>query len=491
MRNEVQLITYADRLAGDLPGLSRLLAGRLAGLFGGVHVLPFFVPIDGADAGFDPTDHREVDPRLGTWDDVAAIGEQADVMADLVVNHVSADSPQFRDVRERGAASPYAGMFLTYGRVFGSGATEEDLLRIYRPRPGMPFTPLRLGDGSRHLYWTTFTPQQLDLDVAHPRTEAYLHGVLERLAESGVTAVRLDAVGYAVKTPGTSCFLTEHTWRFIDQVSGWAHDLGMEVLVEVHSHFGSQLEIAERVDWTYDFALPPLILHGLFTGDAGPLRRWLQVRPRNAVTVLDTHDGIGVVDVGPSGDGAEPGLLDPAQIDALVERIHDNSRGASRLATGAAASNVDLYQVNCTYYDALGGDDRAYLLARLLQLFAPGIPQVYYVGLLAGGNDVELLARTGVGRDVNRHHYDEQEIDEALARPVVRRLMALIRLRNQHPAFHGTWTLLDAPDGVVAMQWQAGDDRAELRVDLGGHGVELAYTDGGRTVRITDLDDLA
>jgi sucrose phosphorylase len=156
----------------------------------------------------------------------------------------------------------------------------------------------------------------------------------------------------------------------------------------------------------YDFALPPLVLHALGSGDGAPLGRWLEIRPRNAVTVLDTHDGIGVVDVGAdSSDRTLFGLLAPDDIDRLVESIHAGSQGSSRLATGAAASNLDLYQVNCTYYDALGGDDARYLLARLLQFFTPGIPQVYYVGLLAGSNDMELLARSGVGRDVNRHHY--------------------------------------------------------------------------------------
>ncbi len=135
MKNQVQLITYVDRLAeGGLRGLQRLLAGPLAGLFGGVHLLPFFHPIDGADAGFDPIDHSLVDPRLGTWDDVQALSGTLDVMADLIVNHVSAKSPQFLDFLERGAASPHAGLFLTLDRLFPEGAREADL----GPGPACP-----------------------------------------------------------------------------------------------------------------------------------------------------------------------------------------------------------------------------------------------------------------------------------------------------------------------------------------------------------------
>ncbi len=490
MRNQVQLITYADRLAGDLPGVRELLSSPpVAGVFGGVHVLPFFTPIDGADAGFDPIDHREVDPRLGTWDDVASLAEHVEVMADLVVNHVSSDSPQFQDVRAHGDASPHAGMFLTYDRMFPDGATEADLLRLYRPRPGLPFTPIRRDDGTRHLYWTTFTSQQLDLDVDDPATVAYLRGILELFARAGVRAVRLDAVGYAVKTAGTSCFLTPETWEFIDRLTAWAHELGLEVLVEIHAHFQRQVDIAERVDWVYDFALPPLVLDALFTGDAGPLTRWLRSRPRNAVTVLDTHDGIGVIDVGADSDGT-PGLLPPERIDALVERIHEHSGGTSRQATGAAASNVDLYQVNCTFHDALGRDDRAYLLARMLQLFTPGIPQIYYVGLLAGDNDVALLERTGVGRDINRHRYDDAEVRAALVTDVVRRLLALARFRSHHPAFGGTWALLDAPAHVVHMRWEAGPTWAELVVDVDQRSFRLSWRGPDGEDEVDDMQEL-
>jgi sucrose phosphorylase len=183
--------------------------------------------------------------------------------------------------------------------------------------------------------------------------------------------------------------------------------------------------------------------------------------------VLDTHDGIGVVDVG--ADQTDPrldGLLDHAQIDELVEGIHERSGGGSRRATGAAASNLDVYQVNCTYYDALGRDDRRYLLARALQLFCPGVPQVYYVGLLAGENDLALLERTGVGRDVNRHVFSEDEVLAALERPVVRELCDLIRMRNTHPAFRGEATVLPGPAGTLAIEWRAGDAVARLDCDL-------------------------
>ncbi len=482
MKNQVQLITYADRLGGTLHGMRELLRGPLSGLFGGVHLLPFFYPLDGADAGFDPIDHTEVDPRLGSWEDVREIADQIDVMADVIVNHISARSPQFLDFSARGDRSPYAGMFLTWSSVFPNGATERELLNIYRPRPGLPFTSMTLADGSKRILWTTFTSEQLDIDVHHPKGVEYLDNILKTFAANGIRLVRLDAVGYAIKKAGTSCFMIDETFDFIRNFSERAKQLGMEVLVEVHSYYKRQIEIARHVDWVYDFALPPLILHALFKSSARQLKEWIHIRPHNALTVLDTHDGIGVIDIDadPSDREAHPGLVDAKDLDDLVEQIHANSHGESLRATGTAASNLDLYQVNCTFYDALGRNDLKYLLARAIQFFLPGVPQVYYVGLLGGTNDMKLLSRTHVGRDINRRYYTRAEIDEALRRPMVQRLLELIRFRNTHPAFGGTFALAESSDDTLDLRWRKDQAFARLHIELrtGQHRIEYSQHDG-------------
>ncbi len=478
MTNKIQLITYVDRLgAKNLTEVKDLVDNQLKGLFGGVHILPFYYPIDGEDAGFDPINHQQVDPRLGNWEDLKSLSETVDIMADLIVNHVSAQSAEFKDYLQKGQASEYAPMFLSFDSVFPDGAKEADILAIYRPRPSLPFTNFKFGDGSNKLIWTTFTKNQIDIDVKHEIGQKYLEGILDVFEKGGVKMIRLDAAGYAVKKPGTSCFMIEETFDFIDELSKKAKAKGIEILVEIHSYYKTQIEIAKRTDYVYDFALPVLVLDTLFNKNAQSLKKWLAVSPRNAITVLDTHDGIGIVDVG--AENGKPGLIEDDVLDEIVETIHKNSNGNSLKATGAAASNLDLYQVNCTYFDALGRNEAAYLMARAIQFFVPGIPQVYYVGLFAGENDMELLEKTNVGRDINRHYYSKEEINAHLERPLIQAFKKLMIFRNNHPAFNGEFELLETPKHILHIHWNNQNDKAQLFIDLTSMQMNISFSENG------------
>ena len=484
----MQLITYADRFAGNLQRLKGRLNTEFEGLFTGVHVLPFFDPIDGADAGFDPIDHTRVDPRLGDWSDVRDLATDYCVMADLIVNHVSADSPQFEDVRRLGTRSVFWGLFLKKADLFPDDDpdTVKDIARIYRPRPGLPFTPVAVDGMGDVDFWTTFSPNQLDINVENAGGRAYLDSILERFAEAAIREVRLDAAGYAVKRRGTSCFMLPETFDFIAALSQQASSLGIDTLVEIHSHYETQIAVAASVGRVYDFALPPLVLHTLYRANADPLKRWLAIAPRNCVTVLDTHDGIGIVDA--AREGSRSGLLSDDQINNLVDTIHEKTGGGSLRASGHAASNLDVYQVNSTFYDALGQSDREYLIARAIQFFSPGTPQVYYVGLLAGENDLELVERTGVGRDINRHYYTDSEISAALERPVVDSLIRLMKLRAGSSAFDGKFVIGDSRSDRLILRWNGDDASAELDVDLGGKTASMRFEspDGPRHYEIAD-----
>ena len=431
MKNKVQLITYADRLGdGTIKSMTDILRTRFDGVYDGVHILPFFTPFDGADAGFDPIDHTKVDERLGSWDDVAELSKTHDIMVDAIVNHMSWESKQFQDVLAKGEESEYYPMFLTMSSVFPNGATEEDLAGIYRPRPGLPFTHYKFA-GKTRLVWVSY--------------------------------IRLDAVGYGAKEAGTSCFMTPKTFKLISRLREEGVKRGLEILIEVHSYYKKQVEIASKVDRVYDFALPPLLLHALSTGHVEPVAHWTDIRPNNAVTVLDTHDGIGVIDIGSDQlDRSLKGLVPGEDVDNLVNTIHANTHGESQAATGAAASNLDLYQVNSTYYSALGCNDQHYIAARAVQFFLPGVPQVYYVGALAGRNDMELLRKTNNGRDINRHYYSTAEIDENLKRPVVKALNALAKFRNELDAFDGTFSYTTDDDTSISFTWRGETSQATL-----------------------------
>ena len=266
--------------------------------------------------------------------------------------------------------------------------------------------------------------------------------------------------------------------------------------IEVHSYYKKQVEIASKVDRVYDFALPPLLLHSLFTGHVEPVAHWTDIRPNNAVTVLDTHDGIGVIDIGSDQlDRSLKGLVPDEDVDNLVNTIHANTHGESQAATGAAASNLDLYQVNSTYYSALGCNDQHYIAARAVQFFLPGVPQVYYVGALAGKNDMELLRKTNNGRDINRHYYSTAEIDENLERPVVKALNALAKFRNELDAFDGEFSYEADGDTSITFSWKGAETSASLTFEPGkGLGVEntasvasLTWTDGAGEHHTDDL----
>ncbi len=467
------LLVYADRFGGGMAGLKQLLDGPFRD-FAGVHILPFFVPYDGADAGFDPVDHTAVDPRLGSWDDVRGIAAGREVTADLIVNHVSASSVEFTDWLARGELSPYDGMFLTFDRVFPNGGTEAQITAFYRPRPGLPFTPYRGGDGRRRLVWTTFMPTQVDLDVSHPAAWDYLRRVLAALAQGGVTTVRLDAVGYAVKTPGSDSFMTEHTLAFVRDIASVVREAGMRVLVEVHAHYSQQLAIAPLVDLVYDFALAPLLLHSLGTGTVDRLAHWFDIRPANAVTVLDTHDGIGIIDGGPASDA--PGLIDQAEMAAIFDRAATATGGHSNLASVIPAWMSLPHQINATFFSVLGGEVDAYLLGRAVQFFLPGEPQVYYVGLLGGLDDTELFGRTGQGRDVNRHFYSAAEIEAALESDVTRGILQLVRLRSTHPAFAGAFGFRVLNQSALELSWRNGTDSAVLALDVATRSFRIDAT---------------
>lgn len=472
IKNEITLITYADSMGRDLPELHDVLTTHFRDSVGGVHLLPFFP--SSADRGFAPLTYEEVDSAFGSWTDIAALAADFTLTVDFMINHLSRRSAYYADFLRKKDRSAYRDLFLTYREFWPDGnPSRDDLDLIYKRKPRAPYIEETFGDGSTEKVWCTFDEEQIDLNCRSEVTRTFIARSLRGLAQRGASIVRLDAIAYATKRPGTSCFFVEpEIWELLAWAQSALEPSGVAILPEVHEHYTLQMKLAAHGYWVYDFALPMLVLHALHTGTTQRLAHWLRICPRRQFTTLDTHDGIGVVDV--------RDLLAEEEIARTRESIYAGGANVKRIYSTAAYRNLDVYQLNCTYYSALGNDDQAYLLARALQFFTPGIPQVYYVGLLAGANDIERLERTKIGRDINRHAYTREEVLRNLERPVVQRLHALMRFRNSYPAFDGTCRVVEGPaDGDLRIEWHNGVCTATLSANLRTRDFSIRYRDPG------------
>ena len=461
------LITYADSLGRNLSELRYVLDHYLDGAVAGIHVLPFFPST--SDRGFAPTRYDIVDPELGDWSDLAQLSEKYYLMYDFMINHISSQSSHFQDFLEQKDRSPYAGMFLRYKDFWPDGEpTAEDIEKIYKRKPRAPSVNVTFRDGTSEKVWCTFGDDQIDLNMKNDVTWQFISENLKLLASRGAGIIRLDALAYATKKAGTACFFEEpEIWDIVEQVRTILSPYSVEILPEVHEHYSLQFKLAKKDCWVYDFALPMLLLHALHTGETASLVHWLQTCPRQQFTTLDTHDGIGVVDV--------RGLLSDEQIDLVKDIVFSHDAVVRRIHSSDAYHSMDVYQINCTYYSALDNDDDAYIVARAVQVFAPGIPQVYYVGLLAGKNDIELVEKTRNGRDINRHSYTIEEIARETGRPVVRKILALMRFRNEFPAFDGECEIW-SNEPIMTIKRTSGGYTAELVADMKSHTCSIRYS---------------
>jgi sucrose 6(F)-phosphate phosphorylase len=486
IKNQVQLITYPDSLGGDLRMLGHLLNGPFYGLFtGGIHILPPF-PSSG-DRGFAPLTYLEIEPTFGTWEDIRSIAETHDVMIDVMVNHISRRSMYFQDFLEKGHESEYADMFITLEKMWRGGEPiKEDLDKIFLRRP-KPYSEYRIKKtGEPIKVWTTFgnedPSEQIDLDVHSKKTKQLLLDILDMFGRNGVKIVRLDAVGYVIKKLGTSCFFVEpEIYGFLDWITELARSCGMEIIPEVHSDYSIQFKLAEKGYWIYDFILPYTILSALIRRNGARLKEYLKNRPANQITMLDCHDGIPVL---PDIEG----LVDLEEARRVVDVCVERGARLSLILSEEhkAPDGFDVHQICGTYYSLLGENDDALLAARAIQLFTPGVPQVYYVGLLAGKNDNGAIEQTSDIREINRHNYLLEEVEEMLERDVVRRQLELIRFRNAYPAFQGDFTLEDSADECISLLWQKEDKYCRLTVDLQTYRSEIEYisNDGRKSVYV-------
>ncbi|MFK7918497.1 MAG: glycosidase [Ilumatobacter sp.] len=507
--NQVMLNAYPDSIDGDLAGMVRMLQRpEFADTFGLFYVLPSVFNSD-LDRGFSIIDY-DLNSDLASSDDLAALDELGIMLKfDMVLNHLSVGSPQFQDVLSNGDDSEFADFFIDWnqfwereGELHADGhivPSPEHLDKLFMRKPELPILRVRFPDGSDRFYWNTFYQQvdivdgerhylgQMDLNAESERVWDFYRETLEKVSSFGAKILRLDAFAYLHKEVGQVNFFNQPgTWNYLDRLRTIADECGLVLLPEIHSEYGTSIheDLAARDYPVYDFFFPGLVIDAIDSGNNTHLLRWIdEIIERDITTVnmLGCHDGIPVIDLkgGPNGDG----LLDDATIEAMIERLLDRG-GRVKNLYGADGTKVSYYQVNATFFSALDESEDRLRLARAIQLFMPGTPQIWYLDLFAGTNDNEAADRAGSGghKEINRTNLTVQDVDAGLERPVVLDQLEMIRLRNTSPAFHGNFDVLPTDANRLVLRWTNGADIAVLDADLTSESFSITQTHDGRDV---------
>jgi sucrose phosphorylase len=467
---DVVLITYGDHLTGrgkrPLETLSDFLSIFMRGAINTVHILPFY-PFS-SDRGFSVVDFEEVDPRLGSWEDIEEMAGRFRLMFDGVINHVSSRSRWFQGFLNGDPA--FEDSFVAFTT---RNAIDKDHLRlILRPRTSDLLTPFPTLNGPRFV-WTTFSPDQVDLNYKNPRVLLRIVAVLLGYVRRGADVIRLDAVTYIWRELGTRCALLKESHTLVQLFRAVLDAVAPRVALITESnvphrdnvsYFGDGTDEAQMV---YNFALPPLVLHTMHTGSCARLAEWASGLEHVSDTAtyfnfLASHDGIGLL-------GAQ-GILSAPEIDALVEQCLAHGGLVSYRDTGGGARSP--YELNVAWYSALNRDDAGepqslqvdrFLASRSIALALRGVPGIYLPSLFGARNDTEAVLAGKEARAINRKTIDEAALFELLSdrrtwgHQVAVRFRRLIKRRISSPAFHpnASQRLLPGNDAVFSVLREA------------------------------------
>jgi sucrose phosphorylase len=471
-QRDALLICYGDQVrepgVAPLRTLSDLCTRHLRGVLSGVHILPFY-PYT-SDDGFSVVDYRAVDPDLGTWEDVDRLGERFRLMFDAVINHISARSAWFQGFQRDDPQ--YRDYFIV---VDG----DPDLSQVVRPRALPLLTRMATASGEKAV-WTTFSADQIDLNYANPDVLIEIVDLMLFYAAHGADFIRLDAIAYMWKQIGSACIHLPQTHRII-QLLRSALDIAaphVRLITETNvphadniSYFGDGTNEAQLV---YNFALPPLTLHTLQTGDARALSQWAATLtlPSTRTTFfnfLASHDGIGL--------NPARGILSNADIDALISRVQANGGLLSykSMPDGSRAP----YEMNANYFDALAhspsgegsgmrGEVDRFIAAHAIMFALVGVPGVYFHSLFGSRGWPEGVRELGYNRAINRQKLERARLEAELAdgvsrrAQVFRRLSHLLRVRGAHAAFHphGAQRVIECGRAIFALLRTSPDGRS-------------------------------
>ncbi len=551
---------YPDSIGDTLSDTVALLKRpELEGVFSLFYILPTFFNSD-LDRGFSVVDY-DLNPELVKPEDVEALSNLGIALKfDLILNHLSVQSPQFKDLLAYGDESEYRDFFIDWNAFWeGNGVMgpegyvipkQEYLQKLFMRKPGLPILKLRFPDGSERAYWNTFYQEindreiassdltegsdlnsyeaylltqkvndaiqsrqelhamdlgefedyrelviqavernrqylgQMDLNARSEKVWDFYDATLQKLRAFGGKIIRLDAFAYLHKEPGEVNFFNRPgTWEYLERLRGIAQKHDLIIFPEVHAEYGRGIheEVANEGFPIYDFFLPGLLIDALDRGTNEHLLKWLAEivdQQIQTINMLGCHDGIPVLDLrGATFDGqTKPGLLADAEIEGVMQRIIERG-GRVKNLFGPDGKKIAYYQVNATYFSALGEDERKLRLARAIQMFMPGIPQVWYLDLFAGKNNYEAadLGGTGGHKEINRTNLSLSEIEQALDQPIVKDQLELMRLRNTSPAFRGSLEVSKGPPDQLNLTWRNDQSYATLKADLANHHFTVKF----------------
>jgi sucrose phosphorylase len=562
--NGVMLNAYPDSIGTQLKDIvSMLQLPEFKNTFSLFYVLPTFFNSD-LDRGFSIINY-DINEELVTKKDIEALKElDIQLKFDIVLNHLSVASPQFKDLIANGAQSKFKDFFIDWNEFWkGNGTLGEDgiiapnkeyLDKLFMRKSGLPILNIVFPDGQERPYWNTFyqkvtlqkitvtdlqsiqaiTPEtaniicekvnhaieenqdiqtidlgidtaitvevlkivnnkreylgQMDVNANSPLVWEFYEDVLAKVASYGGQILRLDAFAYLHKAIGESNFFNKPgTWDYLARINEIATRNNLELLPEIHAEYGLHLhdEVAKEGYAIYDFFLPGLCIHAIEKGTNKALLTWAKeviAKGLKTVNMLGCHDGIPVLDLkGKDLNGVyQKGLLEDTEIEELMHLIIERG-GLVKNLYGADGKKISYYQVNATYFSALGENEQKLALARAIQLFMPGIPQIWYLDIFAGTNDYEGVEKAGKDghKEINRTTLSMENIQEGLKKEVVLQQLEMLRLRNTSKAFSGTLEFGTTDENELHLIWRNEDEIAQLKANLTTHEFTIQYTDAG------------
>lgn len=438
---DIVLITYGDSIKtkGEVPlqTLKNFLDKNLKDQLSVVHILPFF-PYS-SDDGFSVIDFRKVNPELGGWDDIKSLTENFGLVVDLVINHASSKSKWFQNfLQQEGNGKDY---FITED-------PKTNLSRVVRPRSTPLLTAFETANGIKHV-WTTFSADQIDLNFSNPELLIEMTDILLEYIAKGAQIIRLDAIAFLWKEPGTTCLHLPETHEVVKLLRDVSEFINPSVVIltetnvpnkENLSYFGNN----DEAHMVYQFSLPPLLLHALHTGNSTYFNKWAQSLPElsDETTFFNftaSHDGIGVRPL--------EGLLPDEEKNELVENMQKFGGLVNYKSNPDGTKSP--YELNITYFDALKGTKNGtdnyqverFLASQIVMMSFQGVPAFYIHSFTATPNYLEGVAQTKHNRTINRRKWDLDQLQEILncntpQKKVFESLQQLISIRKNQKAFH-------------------------------------------------------